>query len=96
MGFPGIETGVHLHATPFEWHDKVQAAIDAGCRRIDSAMKGIGGCPMANDELVGNLDTEILISFLKAQHLLQPLNEEALGRASAMASMIFQSNNHSV
>jgi hydroxymethylglutaryl-CoA lyase len=59
-------------------------------------MKGIGGCPMANDELVGNLDTEMLISFLKGQHLLKPLNEEALGRASAMASMIFQSNKHSV
>jgi hydroxymethylglutaryl-CoA lyase len=94
--FRGIETGVHLHASPFEWHDKVQAAIDSGCRRIDSAMKGIGGCPMANDDLVGNLDTEMLISFLKAQHLLKPLNEEALSRASAMASMIFQSNNHSV
>ena len=94
--FPAIETGVHLHATQFEWLDKVQAAIDAGCRRIDSAMKGIGGCPMANDELVGNLDTEMLISYLKEQQLLKPLNEEALNKDSIMASLIFQSNKHSV
>jgi hydroxymethylglutaryl-CoA lyase len=95
-GFPEIETGVHLHATPFAWEDKVQAAIDAGCRRIDSAMKGIGGCPMANDELVGNLDTERLVSLLNAQHLLTPLNEEALAKASSMASSIFRSDNHRV
>ncbi|HSB92092.1 MAG TPA: hydroxymethylglutaryl-CoA lyase [Flavitalea sp.] len=93
--FPGIETGVHLHATPYQWADKAQAALDAGCRRIDSAMKGIGGCPMANDDLVGNLDTEMLISYLRQRNLLVPLNEEALSRASAMANMIFQSDNHS-
>ena len=94
--FPGIQTGVHLHASPYDWVDKVQAAIDSGCRRLDSAMKGIGGCPMANDKLVGNLDTEMLIAFLKERNLLKPLNEDALSRASAMASMIFQSDNHSL
>jgi len=94
--FPGIETGVHLHAPKFEWANKVQAAIDAGCRRIDGAMKGIGGCPMANNELVGNLDTELLVSFLKQQQLLAPLNEVALGRASSMASAIFQTNKLSL
>lgn len=94
QSFPGIETGVHLHATPVGWQAKLQAAIDAGCRRIDGALKGIGGCPMANDELVGNLDTELVIPMLQQQHLLPGLNLEALQRASAMASTIFSPDNH--
>lgn len=87
--FPGIETGVHLHASVSGWESKVKAALDAGCRRIDSAMKGIGGCPMANDELIGNLDTEKLIPFLENLDLLPPINQEAFIKASGMASGIF-------
>jgi hydroxymethylglutaryl-CoA lyase len=87
--FPGIETGVHLHASVSGWESKVKAALDAGCRRIDSAMKGIGGCPMANDELIGNLDTEKLIPFLENLDLLPPINQDAFIKASGMASGLF-------
>ena len=51
---PGVEIGVHLHSTPDNWKEKLEAAIKAGCKRFDGALKGIGGCPMADDELVGN------------------------------------------
>jgi len=92
--FPEVETGVHLHATAFGWQEKLQSALDAGCRRIDGALKGIGGCPMANDELVGNLDTELIIPFLQQQHLLPRLNQQALQEASGMAASIFQPHNN--
>ena len=58
---PGTEIGVHLHSTPMNWKEKVDAALSAGCKRFDGALKGIGGCPMADDELVGNMDTELMI-----------------------------------
>lgn len=61
---PGLNLGVHLHATPVSLEAKVKAALDAGCRMFDSAIGGIGGCPFAEDELVGNLDTLKLLSVL--------------------------------
>jgi len=61
--FPQIEFGAHLHTTPGTWREKVQAAYDGGCRRFDGAIGGIGGCPMAADELTGNMATENLLSF---------------------------------
>lgn len=61
--FPSIEFGAHLHSHPDTWEEKVNAAFKSGCRRFDSAIKGIGGCPMAKDELVGNLATENVISY---------------------------------
>lgn len=88
--FPQIETGVHLHATPGNWKDKIDAAIKAGCYRIDSAMKGIGGCPFANDHLVGNIDTEKMISHISEHQWMPMLNTDALKRSSALASVIFQ------
>ena len=87
--FPSIETGLHLHASKNGWEEKVQAAMNAGCSRMDAAMKGIGGCPMAKDELVGNLDTEKLVEYLGAAGRCQPLNFEALKEASLLASSIF-------
>jgi len=63
--YPGIEFGVHLHCRPGNWRDKTDAAYRGGCRRFDSAIKGFGGCPMANDDLVGNLATENLIQYLE-------------------------------
>ncbi|NJR42607.1 MAG: hypothetical protein HC767_08005 [Akkermansiaceae bacterium] len=59
---PGTEVGVHLHSTPLNWKEKLEAAIKAGSKRFDGALKGIGGCPMANDELVGNMNTELMIN----------------------------------
>ena len=60
---PQIEFGAHLHTLPHEWKPKVKAAYENGCRRFDGAIKGLGGCPMAADDLVGNMPTEKLLSF---------------------------------
>ena len=62
-----IEFGAHLHTTPDKWHEKVNAAFNAGCHRFDGAIKGYGGCPMAKDELTGNMPTEKLISYFNQQ-----------------------------
>ncbi|QXP53729.1 hydroxymethylglutaryl-CoA lyase [Cellulophaga sp. HaHa_2_1] len=61
--YPHIEFGAHLHTTPTKWHEKIDAAYDAGCRRFDGAIQGFGGCPMAKDELTGNMPTEKMLSY---------------------------------
>jgi hydroxymethylglutaryl-CoA lyase len=61
--YPAIEFGAHLHTTPTTWHEKVDAAYKAGCRRFDGAIQGFGGCPMAKDELTGNMPTEKMVSY---------------------------------
>jgi len=86
---PDIETGVHLHSRPDNRKEKIDAAINAGCKRFDGALKGIGGCPMANDELVGNMNTEFLISYFSERKLLRKLDEEALNRSLEIAGEIF-------
>ncbi|WP_299522849.1 hydroxymethylglutaryl-CoA lyase [uncultured Lutibacter sp.] len=65
--YPNIEFGAHLHTTPTTWFEKVDAAYKAGCNRFDGAIKGYGGCPMAKDELTGNMPTEKLISYFNQQ-----------------------------
>lgn len=86
---PGIEIGVHLHSTPTNWQEKLEAAIHAGCKRYDGALKGIGGCPMANDELVGNMNTELVIQYFEENNILPSLNEEALLESLRIAGEIF-------
>lgn len=86
---PQTEIGVHLHSTPANWKEKVDAALQAGCKRFDGALKGIGGCPMADDELVGNMDTELMIPYFEELNLLNNLNEDALNNCSMMAAEIF-------
>jgi hydroxymethylglutaryl-CoA lyase len=66
---PNVEFGAHLHCTLENWESKVDAAFQAGCRRFDSAIKGYGGCPMAEDELVGNLATENLLVYIKKKDI---------------------------
>jgi hydroxymethylglutaryl-CoA lyase len=66
--YPDIEFGAHLHTTPNGWHEKVDAAYKAGCKRFDGAIQGFGGCPMAKDELTGNMPTEKLLSYFNTQH----------------------------
>ena len=61
--YPHIEFGAHLHTTPDKWHEKIEAAYKAGCRRFDGAIQGFGGCPMAKDDLTGNMPTEKLLSY---------------------------------
>jgi hydroxymethylglutaryl-CoA lyase len=65
--YPEIEFGAHLHTTPDKWHEKVDAAYKAGCRRFDGAIQGFGGCPMAKDDLTGNMPTEKLLSYFTIQ-----------------------------
>lgn len=86
---PGTTVGVHLHSTQQNRAVKLDAALQAGCMRFDGAMKGIGGCPMANDELVGNMDTEWMINFFAKAGDPLDLNPEALAKASRLANEIF-------
>ena len=86
--FPEIEFGAHLHSDPISWKEKVIAAKNSGCLRFDSAMKGIGGCPMAKNELVGNLATENLIDFFGGLGSLN-FNENAWQNSMIKANEIF-------
>ena len=86
---PGIETGVHLHSTSVNWQEKLEAAVKAGCRRFDGALKGIGGCPMADDELIGNMNSELMIPFLEEKELLSELDKDALHDSLRIAGEIF-------
>lgn len=86
---PGVEVGVHLHSRPDNWKQKLEAAVNTGCKRFDGALKGIGGCPMANDELVGNMNTEWMIGYFKERNLIDGLNEAALNNSLQIASEIF-------
>lgn len=87
--YPDAEIGVHLHSTAINWKDKIDAALQAGCYRFDGALKGIGGCPMAGDDLVGNMDTELMIPYFRSLHLLDKINEDALQECSRLANEIF-------
>jgi len=87
--FPEIEFGVHLHSTPASWHEKIEAAWNSGCRRFDSALRGFGGCPMATNELTGNIATEGLISFLESKGEYPGLNMEKWNEAMIYSGRIF-------
>ena len=67
--YPEIEFGAHLHTTPDSWFEKVDAAYKAGCRRFDGAIKGYGGCPMAKDDLTGNMPTEKMLSYFTSNKI---------------------------
>jgi hydroxymethylglutaryl-CoA lyase len=86
---PEVTIGVHLHSTHHNRKAKIDAALEAGCRRFDGALKGIGGCPMAGNELVGNMDTEWMIDHFRDKHLLPPINEDALLEAGRIANELF-------
>ncbi|WBX75453.1 hydroxymethylglutaryl-CoA lyase [Tenacibaculum ovolyticum] len=80
QSYPQIEFGAHLHTTPAKWFEKVDSAFKAGCRRFDGAIKGYGGCPMAKDELTGNMPTEKLISYFTTQKIetnIKPMSFES-------------------
>ena len=67
--YPKIEFGAHLHTTPDKWHEKIDSAYKAGCRRFDGAIKGFGGCPMAKDDLTGNMPTEKMLSYFTTEKI---------------------------
>jgi hydroxymethylglutaryl-CoA lyase len=87
--YPNTQIGVHLHASPLNWELKLSAALDSGCKRVDGALKGFGGCPMAQDELIGNMDTESIISYIKRKNPNFYINEAALVRSIDIATRIF-------
>jgi hydroxymethylglutaryl-CoA lyase len=89
--YPNIEFGAHLHTAPNQWFEKVNAAYQAGCLRFDGAIQGFGGCPMAKDDLTGNMPTEKLMSYFtaqKAEHGLQAMSfESAYNEATKLFSV---------
>jgi hydroxymethylglutaryl-CoA lyase len=86
---PSVEFGAHLHSTPQTVDSKLAAAINAGCKRIDGAIKGYGGCPMAKNDLTGNMPTEIMKSYLEGNRLNLGLNDNAFAESLAMVNGVF-------
>lgn len=87
--YPNIEFGAHLHTTPRKWHEKVDAAFKAGCLRFDGAIQGFGGCPMAKDELTGNMPTEKLLSYFTTHKQAHHLNSLSFESAYNEATKLF-------
>lgn len=87
--FKHTEIGLHLHSTPDARYEKIAAAYESGCRRFDSALKGFGGCPMAKDDLTGNLATEELIHYLAQKNEVPGLNMHKWQEAIEFSSRIF-------
>ncbi len=87
--YPNIEFGAHLHTTPTTWQEKVDAAFKAGCYRFDGAIKGYGGCPMAKDELTGNMPTEKLLEYFTQTPIDLHLDMSSFKSAYAGASNVF-------
>ncbi|MBK8497723.1 MAG: hydroxymethylglutaryl-CoA lyase [Flavobacteriales bacterium] len=88
---PQVEFGAHLHCRPDNWQAKTEAAWAAGCRRFDGAIKGYGGCPMAEDELVGNLQMELFVASLEERGIRTGLDLDLLARSVAKAGALFPS-----
>jgi hydroxymethylglutaryl-CoA lyase len=87
--YPQATIGVHLHSTATNWQSKLQAALQAGCKRFDGALKGIGGCPMAQDDLVGNMNTEMIIEYFEKHGVEKKLNKQVLEESLQIATEIF-------
>jgi hydroxymethylglutaryl-CoA lyase len=86
---PDVEFGAHLHTTPLTWKEKIDAAWTAGCRRFDGAIKGYGGCPMADDDLTGNMPTENLLSYFTENQIEHGINLPEFSKAMHIAGEIF-------
>ncbi|HEY0770961.1 MAG TPA: hydroxymethylglutaryl-CoA lyase [Sphingobacteriaceae bacterium] len=89
--FPDVEFGAHLHSSPEKWYDKIDAAYSSGCTRFDSALKGFGGCPMAEDKLVGNIATENIIDYLHSNGIELKLNHDKLQESLEYSKKVFLS-----
>lgn len=86
---PEVEFGAHLHTTPDTWKEKVVAAYESGCMRFDGAIKGLGGCPMAKDELTGNMATENLLHYFKEKNIDLKIDENAFQESMMMSASVF-------
>ncbi len=87
--YPDLEIGAHFHTTPSTWREKVATAWANGCRRFDGAIRGYGGCPMAKDDLTGNMPTENLLSFFEEENTPTGLDREAFLESMSLAGSIF-------
>ena len=88
--FQDVEFGAHLHSSASNFKEKIQAAYDAGCRRFDGSILGIGGCPLADDNLVGNIPTEKMIEIFENKSENLSINKQALNNSLKIATKIFQ------
>jgi hydroxymethylglutaryl-CoA lyase len=88
---PEVEFGAHLHTTPHTWEEKVHAAYESGCRRFDGAMMGFGGCPMAADDLTGNMPTEQMKHYFDANSIAHGLDSTHFTEALLAAQGFFPS-----
>lgn len=87
--FNHVEIGAHLHTTPDSWQEKIESAYNAGCRRFDGAIKGFGGCPMAKDELTGNMPTEKMLEYFNTQNIQTGININEFNKVLTLASDVF-------
>ena len=87
--YPQIEFGLHLHTHPKNWKDKVDISLNSGCIRLDGAIQGFGGCPMASDNLIGNMPTEKIISYCEEKNINTGINSLKFESAYNYASEIF-------
>lgn len=87
--FPEVEFGAHLHTTPESWLEKIDAAYNSGCRRFDGAIKGLGGCPMAADDLTGNMATENILQYFEHEKASTGINRSAFRESVRMALKVF-------
>jgi Isopropylmalate/homocitrate/citramalate synthases len=89
QGFPWVELGLHLHSTPQTAREKLIAALDAGCNRFDTALRGFGGCPMAADRLTGNIATEVLLELLAERGMDSGVDMNAWDEAVTYSAKVF-------
>lgn len=87
--FPGVDIGAHFHSTAETFEEKLDAAFKNGCRRYDSSIKGIGGCPMAEDDLVGNIATENVVMWAKKNDITLSINQDEFAKSMIMANEVF-------
>jgi hydroxymethylglutaryl-CoA lyase len=87
--YPKVEIGAHFHTTPTTWKEKIDAAYKAGCRRFDGAIKGFGGCPMAKDDLTGNMPTENLIRYFLENEIEDGIDQMEFISAMSLANEVF-------
>lgn len=89
--FPEVHFGAHLHTQPDNWNANLEAAWEGGCRHFDGAIRGLGGCPMAKNDLTGNLPTELLLDFLAEKKSITTIQHEAFQQVYAMSGQVFLS-----
>ena len=87
--YPNLEIGAHFHTTAQTWQEKVEAAVDNGCRRFDGAIRGFGGCPMAKDDLTGNMPMENLVTFFKEKGIPTGVDFDLFQKAWLEADLVF-------